>query len=329
MNDLNKLFAFEEQIVRVLGTKAEPLFPVVDICRALEIANPTQAVESVDADDLSQVQVTDSQGRTQVTNVVNESGFYTLVLRSDKPKARAFRRWVTREVLPSIRQAGVYVAGVEWKHSWDTAKSGSVQLELLRIFGDTFRERLRLEKEAQGQAATISDADIFWAEVIEGCRTGLFGQTPAQKKFHFRVMRVDAPFPPGRPNQGSWVSQRLYFRPHEVLKVLNEARRKKSQFDFFALKPLKAELTLTSAWMPGQHKQRFTSGLDNAWAVDLDYHPQGYRAISDEEHLAWTQQAEASPDPRLGEMHALVNALHAAEEAPKNVVPYTVPVENA
>jgi phage antirepressor YoqD-like protein len=64
--------------------------------------------DRLDSDDVSLTYITDSLGRQQQTNIINESGLYSVILRSDKPEAKAFKRWVTHEVLPQIRKTGGY-----------------------------------------------------------------------------------------------------------------------------------------------------------------------------------------------------------------------------
>lgn len=105
-------FEFENHTVRVnLDADNEPWFNANDICKALEHGNARQALEShVDKDDVQKMDVIDSLGRNQRANHVNESGLYALILGSNLPKAKKFKRWVTHEVLPSIRKTGVYAA---------------------------------------------------------------------------------------------------------------------------------------------------------------------------------------------------------------------------
>ncbi|MDT3472331.1 BRO-N domain-containing protein [Stenotrophomonas maltophilia] len=105
-------FSFEDQAVRVqVDAHGCPWFNASDVCDALGFANPRQALDShVDADDVQKLDATDSLGRTQRANHLNESGLFSLVLGSTKPEARRFKRWVTGEVLPAIRKTGSYVA---------------------------------------------------------------------------------------------------------------------------------------------------------------------------------------------------------------------------
>lgn len=101
-------FAFEGVEVRTLMNDGEPWFVVADVARVLALSNPTMAVTSIDPDDLSTAEVIDSLGRPQNARVVNESALYQLIFQSRKEEARAFKRWVTHEVLPQIRRTGSY-----------------------------------------------------------------------------------------------------------------------------------------------------------------------------------------------------------------------------
>lgn len=98
------------QLRAVKDENGEPWFVAVDICKALDIRTDTVR-KIVDAEDISETNpnsVGVAGGRNPI--IVNESGFYTLVLKSRKPEAKAFQRWVTHEVLPSIRKKGGYIA---------------------------------------------------------------------------------------------------------------------------------------------------------------------------------------------------------------------------
>lgn len=103
-------FQFEAHAVRVqIDDAGLPWFNANDVCEALEMGNPSQAMKShVDADDLQKLEVIDNLGRTQRANHVNESGLYALILGSTKDAAKRFKRWVTGEVLPAIRKTGAY-----------------------------------------------------------------------------------------------------------------------------------------------------------------------------------------------------------------------------
>ena len=102
-------FQFEAHAVRIQVDGAGlPWFNASDVCNALEMGNPSQAIKShVDAEDLQKLETLTAGGR-QRQNHVNESGLYALILGSTKDAAKRFKRWVTREVLPSIRKTGSY-----------------------------------------------------------------------------------------------------------------------------------------------------------------------------------------------------------------------------
>ena len=96
--------------IRTTVKDGAPLFVAADVCRALEIQNHKDAIKRLDDDEKSGVVLTDPHGRPQETNCVTESGLYSLVLGSRKPEAKAFKRWITHDVLPTIRQTGGYVS---------------------------------------------------------------------------------------------------------------------------------------------------------------------------------------------------------------------------
>lgn len=102
------VFNFEQQEVRTaIGESGEPMFVATDVCRILELVNSRQAVESLDEDEKGVCNVY-TLGGQQTMNCVNESGLYHLIFTSRKEKAKKFRRWVTEDVLPSIRKTGRY-----------------------------------------------------------------------------------------------------------------------------------------------------------------------------------------------------------------------------
>lgn len=90
--------------IRTLVLNGEPWFVAVDVCNILGISNPTMAMAGLEEFERSKFNL----GRQGETNIISESGFYTLVLRSRKPVAKPFRIWVTSEVLPAIRKTGSY-----------------------------------------------------------------------------------------------------------------------------------------------------------------------------------------------------------------------------
>lgn len=109
MNDLQIFENKDFGKVRTVTLDGAPCFVAADVCRALDIANSRDAVNRLDDDEKNTVVLTDgNRGNPNVT-VVTESGLYSLVLGSRKPEAKQFKRWITHEVIPTIRKTGGYV----------------------------------------------------------------------------------------------------------------------------------------------------------------------------------------------------------------------------
>jgi len=94
--------------VRVVMRDGEPWFIAADICRALDVDNNRQAVSRLDEDEKGVILNDTNRGKRSMA-VISEPGLYALVLGSRKPEAQSFRRWITHEVLPAIRQEGAYM----------------------------------------------------------------------------------------------------------------------------------------------------------------------------------------------------------------------------
>lgn len=105
-------FDFDGSAVRVLMRGGAPWFVAKDVCDILELGNSRDAVSRLDNDERDGVGITDAIGREQSTTCISESGLYSLIFTSRKAEAKRFRKWVTAEVLPCIRQTGRYVRPV-------------------------------------------------------------------------------------------------------------------------------------------------------------------------------------------------------------------------
>ena len=102
------VFTFEDTSLSILGDNLNPLFIVQQICAVLGYSNPRKAIsDHCDTEDVCKVEV-QTKGGKQLVNCVNESGLYALIFGSKLPKAKQFKRWVTSEVLPTIRKQGQY-----------------------------------------------------------------------------------------------------------------------------------------------------------------------------------------------------------------------------
>jgi prophage antirepressor-like protein len=100
-----QLLNYEDIVVRTIERNGEIWWVLKDVCDVLEISNPTVVAERLDDDEVTKF---DLGGLSGISNIISESGLYSVILRSDKPKAKPFRKWVTSEVLPSIRKTGAY-----------------------------------------------------------------------------------------------------------------------------------------------------------------------------------------------------------------------------
>ena len=106
---MNKLtiFNYEGNNVRTILKDGNPWWVLKDICSVLEIGNSRDVTSRLDSDEKG-VDIIDTPGGKQEVSIINESGLYSVILVSRKPEAKKFKRWVTHEVLPSIRRHGLY-----------------------------------------------------------------------------------------------------------------------------------------------------------------------------------------------------------------------------
>lgn len=127
--------------VRTVMVSGEPWFVAVDVCKALELSNPTVAVSRLDEDERSKFNL----GRQGEGTIINEAGLYSLILGSRKPEAKAFKRWITHDVIPAIRKTGGYIQGEE-SMSDDDLIARALVMAQKKI---ELREQQLKEKDAQ------------------------------------------------------------------------------------------------------------------------------------------------------------------------------------
>lgn len=108
MNDVSIFRHKQFGEIRTTGTPGNPLFCLNDICKVLELDQPSRVKSRLKDDGVTQIKVIDKLGREQQATFVNEQNLYRVIMRSDKPQAEAFQDWVCGEVLPSIRKHGAY-----------------------------------------------------------------------------------------------------------------------------------------------------------------------------------------------------------------------------
>lgn len=143
MNELKIFENAEFGRIRAVDRDGEPWFVAADVCRALELGNSRQALTRLDDDEKGVISA-DTPGGKQEMNVVNEPGLYSLVLGSRKPEAKAFKRWITHDVIPSIRKTGAY----NFPKDYPSA---------LRALADSEEKRMALEAENAIQKQAIAD----------------------------------------------------------------------------------------------------------------------------------------------------------------------------
>lgn len=106
MNEI-QTFTYQDEKVRTIQQNNEPWFVLKDVCAILGLGTPSRVADRLDEDEKGMSEIHTLGGNQQMT-VINESGLYNVILRSDKPEAKPFRKWVTSEVLPAIRKTGTY-----------------------------------------------------------------------------------------------------------------------------------------------------------------------------------------------------------------------------
>lgn len=106
MNEL-KVFSYESNEVRTVMIDGQPWWIAKDVCDVLGVDNVSQALDRIDDDERNTIILNEGIGNPEKA-VINESGLYSLVLSSRKPEAKAFKKWITSKVLPSIRKTGEF-----------------------------------------------------------------------------------------------------------------------------------------------------------------------------------------------------------------------------
>jgi anti-repressor protein len=171
---MNKLqvFSYEGKEVRTIQRNGETWWVLKDVCGVLELSNARMIADRLDEDDVSLAYVTDSMGRQQQTNIVNESGLYNVILRSDKPEAKKFKRWVTHEVLPQIRRHGAYITTSKLEEIMNDPDSW---IRLLTALKEERQEKERLQLQVAqdkpevvfADAVSVSDGTILIGELAK------------------------------------------------------------------------------------------------------------------------------------------------------------------
>lgn len=164
---MNEIKIFENDKfgeVRVAGTAEEPLFCLPDLCKVLGIVNTRNVKARLDTEDVRLVDTLTKGGRQSIT-YVTESGFYEVIIRSDSPLAKPFKKWVTSEVLPSIRKIGSYSIQQQTPQTYIEALKALVAAE-------EEKERLRLKnKQVSEENAVLQPKGKFYDTVTKSNAT--------------------------------------------------------------------------------------------------------------------------------------------------------------
>lgn len=169
-NQLRNVFQYSGNEVSVIMQDGEPWFVAKDVCKLIGLEQVSRAMNRLDEDDKGLVKVTHPQSAEKLieVNAVNESGVYQLILDSNKPEAKAFKRWVTHDVLPSIRKHGMYAID-------QLLGNPDLLIEVVTKLRDERKARLVAEADVATQVAVIKeqkpDVEYYGTEYIQ--RRGL------------------------------------------------------------------------------------------------------------------------------------------------------------
>ena len=154
-----QIFNYNSVEVRTIQNDGEPWFVLKDVCNVLHIGNSRDVVARLDQDEKGVGQI-DTLGGKQEMTIINESGLYNVILRSDKPEAKPFRKWVTSEVLPTIRRHGMYATP-------DTVEKmladPDTTIKLLETIKQERAARMALEAKAEADKPKVLFADAVSA----------------------------------------------------------------------------------------------------------------------------------------------------------------------
>ena len=155
MNEL-QIFNYNGNEVRTIQKDGEPWWVLKDVCTVVGIVDHKVAARRLEEDEVCQTPLTDSLGRMQEMTVINESGLYNVVLRSDKPEAKPFRKWVTSEVLPSIRKHGAYMTPQKIE---EVLLNPDTVIQLATNLKTEREKRMELERQAEKDKPLVTFAN--------------------------------------------------------------------------------------------------------------------------------------------------------------------------
>lgn len=170
MNGL-QIFSYEGRQIRTIQQDGEPWWVLKDVCDALGLSDTNKVAERLDADELTRIKFV-SGGQAREMYAVNESGLYNVILRSDKPEAKNFKRWITHEVLPQIRRHGAYITTDKLE---ELMNDPDAWIRLLTVLKEErqAKEQLQAQRVADqpkvlfADAVSVSDGTILIGELAK------------------------------------------------------------------------------------------------------------------------------------------------------------------
>lgn len=159
MNEM-QTFVYSGAEVRTVQKDGAPWFVLKDVCGVLGVGNVSDVYARLDTDEKGVGQI-DTLGGRQSMNIISESGLYNVILRSDKPEAKPFRKWVTAEVLPAIRRSGGYIAGQ------NDLSPAELMAKALKVAEQTLAERDARISSLQVQNAIMAPKADYFDELVE------------------------------------------------------------------------------------------------------------------------------------------------------------------
>lgn len=151
-----QLFNFNQNEIRVIEKNGEPWFVLKDICEVLDVGHVATVRKRLSDDVVSNHPIEDALGRKQDTAVVNEDGLYDVILESRKPEAKAFRKWITSEVIPSIRKHGAYMT----PQALETAlQDPDTMIHILTRLKEEQKARISAENKLDSQRSLVAFAE--------------------------------------------------------------------------------------------------------------------------------------------------------------------------
>lgn len=166
MNTNLQTWNYESSEVRTIQKNGEPWWVLADVCKVLDLSNPSKVADRLEPDEKANFELGLRGG---ATNCINESGLYAVILRSDKPQAKPFRKWVTNEVLPSIRKHGAYMTDQTLERAL-TSPDFLIELATQLKAEQAQRKQLETTVAVQGQQIAELQPKASYYDVVLNCK---------------------------------------------------------------------------------------------------------------------------------------------------------------